>query len=358
MAETRGTSTSTPDLIARTAPGAAAGSTPGTTTTTPPIRTRSTPRALAAAALLASAALVLAGCSGGSTGSGPGAVRTAAAPPSATPPPVPTPTPTPYGPVLARWIGPLDVELAKLPQAADLIALGAALKEVSSKAVLAGAGLNMATEPTAVSAAHGQLVAALKALSAHIDTVQEEIHSGKYCATGSALARFGQAEALTTIPAALATLAAAGYPASLTVPPTGQLQQRALDNGAMVREGSLDGRGELSIENGGSGDAVLSLAKDGKSVHSIYVGKGQTAKFKGIEDGTYEVFFAGGSDWDPAAKAFTQDCDFSKFDEPLDFKTTRTSSEIRWSTWTLSLQAVVGGNARTTDVPAGSYPLP
>ncbi|MFE2916077.1 hypothetical protein [Kitasatospora indigofera] len=358
MAEARGTSDSTSDTITRTARGTAADGGPGTTTTAAPVRTRSTRRALAAASLLAAGALVLAGCSGGSTGSGPGAGRTAAAPPVSTPPPVPTPTPTPYGPVLAKWIGPLDVELAKLPQAADLIALGAALKEVGSKAVLAGAGLKLATEPAAASAAHRQLLVALDALSDHIDTVQDEIHSGKYCATGSALARFGQAEALTTIPAALAALAAAGYPATLTVPATGQLQQRALDNGTMVREGSLDGRGELSIENGGSGDAVLSLAKDGKSVHSIYVGKGQTARFKGIEDGTYEVFFAGGSDWDPATKAFTQGCDFSKFDEPLEFKTTRTSSEIRWSTWTLSLQAVVGGNARTTDVPAGSYPQP
>ncbi|MCX5213673.1 hypothetical protein OG689_31135 [Kitasatospora sp. NBC_00240] len=358
MAETRGTSTSTPDPIARTAPGTARDSTPGTTTTTSPVRTRSTSRVLAAAALLASAALVLAGCSGGSTGSASDAGRTTAAPRTSTPPPVPTPTPTPYGPVLAKWIGPLDVELAKLPQAADLIALGAGLKAVGSRAVLAGTGLKLATAPAAASAAHRQLLVALAALSDHVDTVQEEIHRGKFCATSSALARFGQAEALTTIPAALATLAAAGYPATLTVPPTGQLQERVLDNGTMVREGGLDGRGELSIENGGSGDAVLSLAKDGKSVHSIYVGKGQTAKFKGIEDGTYEVFFAGGSDWDSATKAFTQNCDFSKFDEPLDFKTTRTSSEIRWSTWTLSLQAVAGGNARTTDVPADSYPQP
>ncbi|MFC9326009.1 hypothetical protein [Kitasatospora sp. NPDC057015] len=338
-----------------TTPNLAAGTAAGPT----PAAAPAARRALGAAALLACAALVLAGCSSGdtpSTGSGPG--RTSAAPPPYTPPPLPTPTPTPYGPVLTKWIGPLNVALAKLPQAGDLIALGVGLKEVSDQAVLAGAGLKLATEPAGVSAAHRQLQVALDSLSTHVGKVRDEIRRHELCATSSALARFGQAEALTTIPAALQALAAAGYPATLTVPATGQLQERALDNGAMVREGSLDGRGELSIENGGSGDAVLSLARDGKSVHSVYVGKGKTAKFEGIEDGTYEVFFAGGTDWDSATKAFTRNCDFSKFDETMEFKTTRTSSEVRWSTWTLSLQAVVGGNAKTSDVPADAYPLP
>ncbi|WP_371482434.1 hypothetical protein [Kitasatospora sp. NBC_00315] len=315
---------------------------------------RAAARATGAAGALACAVLLLAACSSGGGGGGaPTPARLADRGVAASPAPVPTPTAPPYGSVLVKWINPLNTALAKLPPSGDLTAFGAALEEVRSAAASAGSGLELADEPPGVSTAHRQVLVALDSLVEHITKVQADIEDRSLCATGSALASFGQADALVTLPTALQSLAAAGYPSTLTVPQTGTLQQRALDNGTLVREGGRDGEGELTIENGGSSDAVLSLALDGKSVHSIYVGQGKNATLKGIEDGTYTVYFAGGTDWDPGTKAFTRNCGFSKFDDTMAFETGRT-----YTTWTLTLQPTVGGNATTSDVPEGSYPLP
>ena len=306
------------------------------------------------AGLLACAVLLLAACSSSGGSAGPPA-RTVFVTPSESPSPVPVPTPTtpPYGPILAKAIAPLDAALARLPETGDLTAFGAALEDVRARATSGSLELERAQEPAAVSTTHRQLLVALDALAEHVTKVQGEISHRSICASSAALARFGQAEALTTLPAALQALATAGYPATLTVPKTGELQQRSLDNGTLVREGSRDGEGELTIDNGGGGDAVVSLSKGGKSVHSVYIAKGKTAKVKGIEDGTYDIYFAGGTDWDSTTKAFTQNCDFSKFDDTMTFETTST-----YTTWEITLQAAVGGNATTSDVPEGSYPLP
>ncbi|MGH3836839.1 MAG: hypothetical protein ACRDSF_14250, partial [Pseudonocardiaceae bacterium] len=67
-------------------------------------------------------------------------------------------------------------------------------------------------------------------------------------------------------------------------------QDRRLDNGQFVRAGSLTGRGELTIDNGGDQDAVVSLAMNKSPAFSVYVRNGSKYTVKGIRDGTYEIF--------------------------------------------------------------------
>ncbi|MGW6915453.1 hypothetical protein ACWGB8_16780 [Kitasatospora sp. NPDC054939] len=303
----------------------------------------------------AAAAVVLAACSsgagtgkGGSTLPAPDGVTTSAAPS-----PTPTPTPTPYGPVLAKWITPVDAALAKLTPSAGLDAFSTALQEASTAAKSASTGLTAAREPAAVATARRQLVTALDQLAGDLESVRSDIRRKGLCATPPALAKVGQSEGLKAVPAALQQMTDAGYATTFTVPKTGELQTRTLGNGTMVRKGRLNGEGTLNIDNGGSSDAVVSLAKGGKSVHSVYIGKGKKATINGVEDGTYEVFFSGGVDWDPTLKAFTQNCDFSKFEDTMEFTTGRTRTS-----WSITLQATAGGNAKTEDVPEGNFPQP
>ncbi|MFI6447100.1 hypothetical protein [Kitasatospora sp. NPDC050543] len=313
-----------------------------------------------AVVLAAGAVLLLGACSSGGSGSSGGdAASTSSATgfPSATPLPVrtptPTPTPTPYGPVLTGWIAPLESAVGQLAKAGSMDEFSTALKDAGTKADNASTGLSLASEPAGVATARRQLMVALGQLAADLDKVRGDIRSKNLCATSSALAKVGESEGLAGVAPALKALADAGYPTSFNVPDMGKLQHRSLDNGTLVREGRLNGEGVLSIENGGSSDAVLSLAKGGKSVHSIFVSKGKTATLEGIEDGTYDIYFAGGADWDSSTKAFTQSCDFSKFDDTMEFETSRT-----YTKWSITLQPTVGGNAQTSDVPEGTYPLP
>ena len=42
--------------------------------------------------------------------------------------------------------------------------------------------------------------------------------------------------------------------------------------------------------------------------------------------------------------------------DPLPYKTTYTATQVRWDNWTISLNKVTGGNARTSDVDPADFP--
>ena len=100
----------------------------------------------------------------------------------------------------------------------------------------------------------------------------------------------------------------------------------------------------------------MSLSRKGQTTISVYVRKGKDHTVKGVPDGTYTVFFTGGSGWDDDARGFGRDCAFQKFEDPLPFKTTRTSTQVLWKNWKVSLQKVIGGTARTNDVDPDDFP--
>ncbi|MFD7579815.1 hypothetical protein [Kitasatospora sp. NPDC059817] len=318
-------------------------------------------KSITKAGLAVGTVLLLAACSSGTRGSGGGGgsavggPSTGAAPalPAPTRTPTPTPTPPPYGPVLGTTIDPVNTALGQVAGAKTLGDLDGVLGGIATSARTAGRSLGLADEPAAVTTAQTELVRALTSLATDATKVRGDIKSRGVCAVGSAQAELGASEGLAAVSAALAKMAAAGYPTTFAVPQTPKQQSRSLDNGTLVREGRLRGEGVFKVDNGGRGDAVVSLALNGKSVHSVYVAKGQKASIEGVEDGTYEVYFAGGVDWDSDTKAFTQSCRFTKFQDTLAFETGRTATS-----WSITLQPTVGGNAKTDEVDENSFPQP
>ena len=115
-------------------------------------------------------------------------------------------------------------------------------------------------------------------------------------------------------------------------------------------------RAELEIQNGGSSDAVVTLTKGDKPDISVYVRRGRTYTVKGVPDGSYAVFFSGGGGWDDDARAFGRNCTFSRFADPLKFRTTRDARGIYWQNFRITLQPVIGGTARTDDVDPDDFP--
>ncbi|MER7584528.1 hypothetical protein [Kitasatospora sp. NPDC097691] len=194
---------------------------------------------------------------------------------------------------------------------------------------------------------------ALRGLSDSAALLRSDMERRKVCGLSSAEAELGASTGLTQVSAALTKLSAAGYSASLSVPTLPKQQFRSLDNGTMVRSGKLGGEGEFKVDNGGTTDAVVSLALNGKAVHSLFVAKGQKAGIKGVADGTYEVYVADGTDWDAEAKGFTLNCQFTKFQDTFAFETGRTATS-----WKITLQPVADGNAETSDVDPNTFPQP
>ncbi|MFD8707135.1 hypothetical protein ACFV1W_31875 [Kitasatospora sp. NPDC059648] len=305
-------------------------------------------RSFGKAGLAVGTALLLAACSGGggddtrssSTGTATGLT-------------VPQVTPTPYGPVLSASIDPLNAALAQVAGAKNLADLGTVLTTVSTSAQAAAASLSRADQPAAVSKDQTLLVVALKLLAKDATTVRGDIKSHSVCALGSAEAELGASQGLAEVSAALGKMAEAGYSTTFAVPQLPKQQSRSLDNGTMVSKGKLRGDGVFKVDNGTKKDAVVSLVLNGKTVHSMFVAKGQKADIEGVEDGTYDVYVSEGVDWDSEAKAFTQSCAFTKFDDNFPFETGRTSTS-----WEITLQPVVDGNAKTNDVDPDSFPQP
>ncbi len=108
--------------------------------------------------------------------------------------------------------------------------------------------------------------------------------------------------------------------------------------------------GELTVENGLDEDAVVIIARGQESVVSAYIRAGEDFTLERIPDGTFDLYFATGSGWN--GSEFFQTTERSKFDEPVPFESTATT----YSSWTVTLHPVEGGQATASDVPEGDFP--
>ena len=122
----------------------------------------------------------------------------------------------------------------------------------------------------------------------------------------------------------------------------------SLTTGTILKKRSayLQGYGELQIKNGTSEDAVAKLIRDGTSILTVYIKANSTYTMKDISDGTYWLAFTQGLDWDAEAKTFRRGVGYSAFEETFDFETTDT----QYSIYEVTLNPVVGGTAKTSDV--------
>jgi hypothetical protein len=304
--------------------------------------------------------LLLVGACSGESGNGGGTAQ------SQTPPPTtqsPTPPPKPisiqeYGARLAAAIKPLESALKDLAEAKAYKGLDRRVTAVETAAAKAVTALSPITPPIELAQEHSQLVTALRAFREELGGLSSKVSDRALC-TGSAVrAGLGDADGTSALRRALAAVSAKlpGDQPALKLPAAGQKGDARPSNGKLIRAGNGDGRGELTIDNGGSADAVVTLSKGRKAAVSVYVRKNKKHTVKGVPDGTYSVFFTGGTAWDDTARGFGRNCAFQRFEDPMPFRTIRTATQIRFSRWSISLQRVIGGNARTAEVDPNDFP--
>jgi hypothetical protein len=214
------------------------------------------------------------------------------------------------------------------------------------------AALAAVAPPVPVADAHRDLVAALAALGASL--TGDDV--GKAClgpAATSSLGRTPAADDLRAVSKALSTAdPARAYTFGSFVPKQSRAADRRLANGTFVSR-ATGGPGRLEITNGGD-DSLVSMVRKGarKSAVRVYLRGGKTFTVTGIADGTYQVFMTNGADWDPKLRAFGRNCAFQKFDDTIKF----TSSGGAYSVWKITITAVVGGNASSSDVDPDAFP--
>lgn len=275
----------------------------------------------------------------------------------------PSPTPTPisveeYSTRLTKAIDPLDSALNRLATARTYKGLERRMTDVESAAGKAGTALGRLNPPTELAAPNAKLVTALQTFGGEAGRLGAKVDQRALCTGAVVRAGLGNVAATSNLRKSLASVYAklTGDQRPLKLPSAGQKAGSRLPNGRYIRDRNRGGRAELAIENGGSSDSVVTLSRDSKPAISVFVRKGQSYTIRNVSDGTYGVYFSGGADWDDEARAFGRNCTFSRFDDPLKFRTTRDARGIYWQNFRITLQPVIGGTARTNDVDPDDFP--
>jgi hypothetical protein len=283
---------------------------------------------------------------------GGGAGTTAAAPP------IPETSPEDYRSMLDAATKPLNSALTAFEKNTAYKSLPQRMTTAEKAAAGALAQLRQVSPPTSVAGEHAALVTAVQRLDDDLADLSQNVDDRELCTASSVRTELGQGDGTAAVRDTAKALEAKEptFKIGLRLPTAKKQASRRLANGSFVRSGGRGARGSLSIGNGGSDDAVITLARGKRPVYSVYVRKDKKYQVTGVRDGTYQVFFSTGDDWDPGTKSFSRNCEFEQFEDSLSFRTTYSATMIRWSKWTISLQPVAGGTARTSEVDPGDFP--
>ncbi len=140
-----------------------------------------------------------------------------------------------------------------------------------------------------------------------------------------------------------------------------ELPEKSLDNGTVIDQAVLDGKGTLSVTNGSSRDALAKLVDRNARMRIavFYIRHGGSFTLRDIPDGHYNLLFAMGNDFDEATESFQRNLGFSEFKEPFDYATkveTRGASKYQiTSQFSVTLHPVVNGTAKTDSIPAEEF---
>jgi hypothetical protein len=120
-------------------------------------------------------------------------------------------------------------------------------------------------------------------------------------------------------------------------------------------------RGQLTVSNGTDHHAIAKLIdiEADRKVLSLAICARQQSTIYRITDGTYRLIFAFGDRVYVGTDQFESPSGFSKFDNPLSFATTHMAdADYYYTNYTklsVTLHAVVGGNAKTTSIPRSEF---
>jgi hypothetical protein len=120
--------------------------------------------------------------------------------------------------------------------------------------------------------------------------------------------------------------------------------------GLIMPNQSESGYGELTVENGTTRDGVVILTLNNVPMMAAYIRSGETFSMNGIRDGIYYLYFSTGDDWN--GKVFTTAPSHKKFEDSFEFTTGATT----YTTWSVTLQGVVGGTAAAEEIDESVFP--
>jgi hypothetical protein len=139
-----------------------------------------------------------------------------------------------------------------------------------------------------------------------------------------------------------------------------QLKDGASPLDGCFGKGVYSGNATLTIDNGGSSDAIVCLysIENGRTIRNEYVRKNSSFTMSNIAQGTYKIRVFYGNDWNPTLTNscgtkgnFESDVNFSEFDGTEYFE----DSDRGYTTATITLYTVAGGNASSSSIDQSTF---
>ena len=115
------------------------------------------------------------------------------------------------------------------------------------------------------------------------------------------------------------------------------------------------GLGELTVSNGTASDAIVKLSREGEATAVVFVHAADETTVTGIAPGTYDIQFSLGIGYDPETRRFVRNDGFQEFDEPTTYTEVRDARGTSYSVLRVTLNPVVGGNARTEAIDEDAF---
>jgi hypothetical protein len=125
-------------------------------------------------------------------------------------------------------------------------------------------------------------------------------------------------------------------------------------SGTFLFSGIRGGLGKLTIKNDiGSQDGVVVLVRGRSKAVSVYVRARASTTISNVKDGSYTIYFTTGSAFSTCQERFTRGAAYYRVNGHLSF-----ASPPHYTTATLTLYAVSGGNASTSPIGSSGFPVP
>ena len=124
-------------------------------------------------------------------------------------------------------------------------------------------------------------------------------------------------------------------------------------SGTILHAGIRGGLGVLTIKNRINQDVAVILILGRSKAVSVYVRASATTTLRNIKPGTYSIYFTAGSSFSVCQARFTRGATYWHVKNHLPF-----AAPPQFTVATLTLFAVNGGNAPTTQIGPKGFPTP
>jgi len=127
----------------------------------------------------------------------------------------------------------------------------------------------------------------------------------------------------------------------------------SLPTGTPFCDGSgVMGKGILKIQNGTFEDAAIRLydVSTKRVVRCLFVKAHDSLRIAGIREGTYDLNYTTGLDWQTEAQVFRWLPTYSRFGRQLVYSEEKIGNELRYREIEVTLHPVIGGNVQTNPI--------